>query len=440
MKQDLAARVRSHLRGHVPYGARLVVGLSGGIDSVVLLHLLVRGLRLSPRRISAIHVNHQLSTQASGWTSFCRRFCRELDVRLRVVKVDVKRGNSTEAAARSARYAAFAASEADVVLLAHNRDDQAETVLLQLIRGAGPRGLAAMPLFRPAAPGVQAVLRPLLDTPRSLIEAYASRHRLEWVEDDSNVDRHYLRNFLRHEVLPLIEGHRPGSGAVLARAARLQAEASDLLDALALIDLGGSLPQGKLELAPLRALPGHRARNALRLFLRCNGLPIPDADRLEELIRQTLIAGRDAAVCMRLGESDLRRFKDVLYIVRPLPEPDPDFVLHWSGRGVLRLQPLGGSLRLLRSAEGGIDGAAIRRTGLQVGVRRGGETLRLASGGRLRKVRKLLQEADCPPWVRERLPFLYLDGQLAAIPGLGIDVRFRVSGRSEGYVPVWHPD
>ncbi len=440
MKQDLADRVRSQLRDYVPRGARLVVGLSGGIDSVVLLHLLVRGLRLSPSRISAIHVNHQLSPQASSWVSFCRRFCRELDVRLRVMKVDVKRGNSTESAARSARYAAFAASGADTVVLAHNRDDQAETIMLQLVRGAGPRGLAAMPLFRPAAPGVPAVLRPLLEVPRSLIAAYASRHRLKWVEDDSNVDRHYLRNFLRHEVLPLIEGQRPGSGAVLARAARLQAEASDLLDELALIDLGGSLPQGKLELAPLRVLPGHRARNALRLFLRGNGLPIPDSDRLQELIRQALTAGRDAAVCMRLGESDLRRFRDVLYIVRPLPEPDRNLALHWSGRGVLRLQPLGGSLRLMRSAEGGIDGAAIRRIGFQVGVRRGGETLRLASGGRLRTVRKLLQEADCPPWVRERLPFLYLDGQLAAVPGLGIDVRFRASGGRVGYVPVWHPD
>ena len=440
MKQDLAARVRAHLRDHVPRDARVVVGLSGGIDSVVLLHLLVRGLRLPPRRVSAIHVNHQLSPQAAGWASFCRRWCRELGIRLRVVKVLVRRGNSTEAAARSARYAAFADCGTDIVVLAHNRDDQAETVLLQLIRGAGPRGLAAMPAFRPGGPGVPAVLRPLLEVPRSVISAYATQHHLQWVEDDSNGDSQYLRNFLRHEVLPLIEDRRPGAGAVLARAARLQAEAADLLDALALIDLGGILPHGELRLAALRVLPRHRARNALRFFLRGNGLPMPDADRLDELLRQTLTAGRDAAVCMHLGNSDLRRFKDVLYIVKPLPEPDRDLALLWTGRGVLRLKPWGGSLRLVRSAQGGIDMQMIRRIGFQVRARRGGETLRLAAGGRRRTVRKLLQEANCPPWVRERLPFLYLDGQLAAVPGLGIDVRFRAPGGRAGYLPVWDPD
>ncbi len=440
MNQDLAARVRARLREHVPPDARLVVGLSGGIDSVVLLHLLVRGLHLSPRRISALHVNHQLSPRAAGWATFCRRWCRILGIRLRVVKVVVKRGNSTEAAARSARHAAFAASGADIVVLAHNRDDQAETVLLQLFRGAGPRGLAAMPAFRPGGPHAPAVLRPLLDMSRKAIAEYASRHGLQWVEDDSNEDRHYMRNLLRHNVLPLIEERRAGAKAVLARAARLQAEAADLQDALALIDLGGDLPQGQLDLLPLRVLEPYRARNALRLFLRGNGLPMPDADRLEELLRQALTAGRDAAVCMRLDESDLRRYRDVLYIVKPVPASDRPLELQWNGRGVLRLKPLGGNLRLVRSTEGGIDGQLIRGLGFRVCSRQGGEALRLAPGGRLRTVRKLLQEANCPPWMRERLPFLYLDGRLAAVPGLGIDVHFRVSSGRGGYLPVWHPD
>lgn len=440
MKTDLVAGVRKHLRDHVPRGASLVVGLSGGIDSVVLLHLLARGLRLPPRRLSAIHVNHQLNPQAPGWASFCRRLCRQLGIRLRVVKVEVKRGNSTEGAARSARYAAFAASGADVVMLAHNRDDQSETVLLQLFRGAGPRGLAAMPVFREGVPGTPAVLRPLLEVPRSLISDYAARHSLQWVEDDSNDDRRYLRNFLRHELMPLIEARRPGTRAVLARGARLQAEASDLLDALALQDLGGSLPPGRLDLALLESLPAHRARNALRFFLRGNGLPMPDADRLEELLRQALTAGRDAAVCMPLGTSDLRRFRNALHIVKQLALPDRKFAVHWSGRGVLRLAPLAGSLQMQPATAGGIDGALIRSSGLLVASRRGGETLRLALGGRQRTVRKLLQEADCPPWMRERLPFLYIEGQLAAVPGLGVDVRFQAPAGKGGYLPVWRPD
>ncbi len=439
-QDDLAARVRACLLAHVPRNARLTVGLSGGIDSTVLLHVLAHGLRLSPDRISAIHVNHQLSPQAARWASFCRRCCRDLGIRLRVARVAVRRGNSTEAAARAARYGVFAASGADVVVLAHNRDDQAETVLLQLLRGAGPRGLAGMPVFRTGAPPAPAVLRPLLEVPRSLIAAYARRHRLQWVEDDSNDDRVYLRNFLRHDVMPLLEDRLPGTGITLARAARLQAEASDLLDALALADLGGNAPQGRLPLAPLKALPPHRARNSLRYFLRGNGLLMPDADRLDELLSQAVTARGDAAVRVVLGGAELRRFHDALYIVRPRPALARDFEMLWNGRGTLRLKELGGVLRLERGMEPGIDGRLLRGKSLRIHVRLGGETLRLAPGGRRRTVRNLLQEAELPPWMRERLPFLYLDGELAAVAGIGVDVRFRAPAGHAGYRPVWLPD
>lgn len=431
--------VRAALRARVPRGARMVLGLSGGIDSMVLLHVLVRTLRLSPQRISAIHVNHQLSPHAAQWAAFCRRRCRELGISLRVVKVDVRRGNSTEAAAREARRTVFAGSGADVVLLAHNRDDQAETLLLQLLRGAGPRGLAAMPQYRPAEVPLPALLRPLLDVPRSAIETYAQRHRLQWVEDDSNDDRSYLRNFLRHDVLPLIEGRLPGAGATLARAARHQAEASELLDALAQIDLGAVFAREWLPLAVLRALPEQRARNALRYFLRSSGLLMPDAVRLGEMLRQALTARGDSALRLRIAGAELRRFRDALHVVRPLPALDSGFARSWNGRGLLRLEPLGGVLRLERTTQGGIDAALLRKAKIEVRVRRGGESLRLSGHGRRRTLRNLLQEADLPPWVRERLPCIYLDGVLAAVAGIGVDSRFRAQSGRPGLLPVWRP-
>ncbi|MGV3626172.1 MAG: tRNA lysidine(34) synthetase TilS, partial [Betaproteobacteria bacterium] len=197
----LADQVRGIVQRDIPRGATLAVGLSGGIDSVVLLHVLLRRLRIAPARISVIHVNHRISPHAGRWAAFCHRLCRDLGVKLRVVKVDVPRGNSTEAAARRARYAVFASCGADVLVLAHNRDDQAETVLQHLLRGAGPRGLAAMPVLRAAATGMPPLLRPLLGVPRKTIAAYARRYRLQWVEDDSNRDPAYLRNFLRHQVM-----------------------------------------------------------------------------------------------------------------------------------------------------------------------------------------------------------------------------------------------
>ena len=438
----LADQVRSIVRREIPRGATIAVGLSGGIDSVVLLHLLLRRLRIAPARISAIHVNHQISPQAGRWAAFCRRLCRDLGVKLRVVKVDVPRGNSTEAAARKARYAVFAASGADVLVLAHNRDDQAETVLLQLLRGAGPRGLAGMPVLRAAATGMPPVLRPLLAVPRRTIAAHAQHYRLQWVEDDSNRDPAYLRNFLRHQVMPVIERKVPGAGATLARAARHQAEASDLLDVLAAQDLGAAagIRMCRLPLALLRPLAPHRARNALRYFLRCNDVAMPDADRLEELLRQALTARADARVRVELDGVGLRRFQDALYILRPLPRPGATFEQAWNGRGVLALPQLGGSLRLVRSKGEGIAADVLRSALLVVRARRGGEVLRPAPDGRLRTVRNLLQEAAVPPWLRERLPFLYVDGVLAAVPGVGVDAKFQASMDESGLRPAWLPD
>lgn len=441
----LAEEVGIVLRRDIPRGATLVVGLSGGIDSVVLLHVLVRGLRITPARIAAIHVNHQISPDAVRWAAFCRRWCRELGVKLRVVKVDVPRGNSTEAAARAARYAVFAACGADVLLLAHNRDDQAETLLLQLLRGAGPRGLSAMPVLRAGTSVMPAVLRPLLETPRVAIEDYASRHRLLWVEDGSNLDRTYLRNFLRHDVLPLLESRLPGVRVTLARAARHQAECSELLDVLAADDLGaeclGSKSQaGRLPLVLLQGLSPPRARNALRYFLRFNEVAMPEAERLDELLRQAMTARDDARMCVDLGGVELRRFQDALYIVRPLPRPGGSFAVAWNGRGTLALPQLGGSLRLVRRKGEGIAARALRDAPLTVSARRGGETLRQDHRRPRRTVRNLLQEAALPPWLRQRLPFLYIGKDLAAVACLGVDALFQARAGEAGLLPVWTPD
>lgn len=445
LMDNLAESVAIILRRDIPRGATIAVGLSGGIDSVVLLHVLVRRLRIAPARISAIHVNHQISPHAPRWAAFCRRLCREFGVKLRVTKVDVPRGNSTEAAARAARYAVFAASGADVLVLAHNRDDQAETVLLQLLRGAGPRGLSAMPVLRSGTSRMPAVLRPLLGVPRAAIETYAIRHRLQWVEDESNQDRAYLRNFLRHDVLPLLESKLPGVRGTLARAARHQAECSELLDTLAAgdlvpADLASAKHAGRLPLELLKGLTPARARNALRYFLRCNGITMPETERLDELLRQATAARGDARVCVDLGGVELRRFQGVLYIVRPLPRLGKSFEMVWNGRGTLLLPQLGGSLRLLRCKGGGIAAAALRPAVLRVRIRQGGEVLRPALTGRQRTVRNLLQEAALPPWLRERLPFLYVGGELAAVPGLGVDAKFQANATGHGLLPVWTPD
>lgn len=435
----LAARVEAVLRRQVRRDARLLVGLSGGIDSVVLLHVLVRSLQWPVDRLAVVHVNHNLSPHAARWAAFCSRLCRKLEVPLQIANVKVVRGNSTEAAARTARYGVFAATGAKLVVLAHNRDDQAETVLLQLLRGAGPLGLAAMPELKTATREKPVVLRPLLDVPRADIAAYARTHGLKWVEDESNSDRAYLRNFLRHDILPKLAAKLPGVGVTLARAARHQAEAADLLDALAQLDFG----RGKTTTLPvsrLARLDSSRARNLLRYFLRMNSVAMPDAVRLDELLRQAIGARLDARVSVALDRAEVKRFRGHLHIVKPLPRTMANMAWIWNGRGILHIPELGGSLRLIRRRGAGIDARRLQDSVLTVRTRRGGESLRLSVGARRRTVRNLLQEAVIAPWIRDRLPCILVNGELACVTNLGVDSAFQARPGAIGMLPVWVPE
>jgi len=317
------------------------VALSGGVDSVVLLDVLA-GLRARLRiRLSALHVNHQLSPNAARWSAFCRRLCKARRVPFRDVEVSVPRGDSLEAAARAARYEVFSRQPGDYIVLAHHQDDQVETLLLQLLRGAGVKGLAAMPLLRAEGGGRRdegksrkaarhpsslilhpLLLRPLLDVTRAEIEAYARARRLRWVDDESNADLHFQRNFLRHRILPEIEKRFPAYRATVARAARHFAESALLLDELALSDAGGAMDEGMLTAAALRGLSPARSRNLLRFFLARQGVTMPSAARLDEALRQALTAKQDAQLAIDLGACELRQFEGRLHVIarRAVPQ------------------------------------------------------------------------------------------------------------------------
>jgi len=308
----LLARVSAVLGRHVRRGDRLVAGLSGGIDSVVMLDVLRRAATKIGYELVALHVNHQINPAAAKWARFCREYCRRLDIPLTVVKVTVPREASLEAAARKARYAAFAALPADFIVLAHNLDDQAETMLLQLLRGAGVKGLSAMPELRAGhqesgrennasesgAGRNPAILRPLLDIPRSEIEVYARSRQLKWVEDDSNADIRFDRNFLRHRLLPVVAERYPAYRKTLARSSRNFGEAAALLDELARIDTPAGLHG--LSIAMLRAITPARAGNAVRFFLAAHGVTMPNESRLIECVRQAQ-QPRAARIVIDLG-------------------------------------------------------------------------------------------------------------------------------------------
>ena len=307
-------QLRLEMRQSVP---RICVAFSGGLDSTVLLHQLAQARELLPISLSAIHVHHGLSSNATAWARHCRQVCAGLDVPLRVRRVEVNRAprTSLEEEARRARYAAFAAAKTDVIGVAHNADDQAETILLQLLRGAGPKGLAAMPPLKALSTnGLSRIFlwRPLLECTRAELAAYAHQHNLTAIDDESNADERFRRNYLRHRVMPLLAAGFPAATATLARAARHQAEASDLLDALADADLALAERAGGLHAETLKQLGDARCKNALRRWLDRAGLRQPSEARLNALKKALRDSSNDTRLAWDHEQRTVRRKKELL--------------------------------------------------------------------------------------------------------------------------------
>ncbi|MDP2244632.1 tRNA lysidine(34) synthetase TilS [Pseudomonas sp.] len=394
------------------------IALSGGLDSTVLLHLLARlAQRETLPPLSAIHIHHGLQALADSWPAVCRRLCDELGVPLQVDYVQVQPGASIERAARQARYAAFSArlASGEVLLAAQHRDDQAETLLFRLLRGAGVQGLAAMPSSRPLGAGF--LLRPLLRCSRAELQAYADEHQLRWVEDPSNTDSRFSRNYLRHEVLPLLTRRWPQATASLARAAEHLGEAGQLLDELAQQDLQVAQAPGEfswlalpsLALTPLLGLSDARQRNALRYWLR-SLTPMPDSEHWAgwQALRD---AAGDAAPIWRLAAGELRRSDQRLWWL------SGDWLCVPQAPAV-RLSP-GCWLPLAGNGYARIDGQ-LPDGDWRLAYRQGGEEMSLPGRGH-RDLKRLFNERQVPVFVRPRLPLLLCNGELrgvANLPGL----------------------
>lgn len=393
------------------------VAFSGGLDSTVLLHLLVhlrRTQALPP--LSAIHVHHGLQAQADAWAEHCQRLCSDLRVPLEVVRVRVEGGASLERAAREARYAAFRErlGAHELLLAAQHLDDQAETFLFRLLRGAGVRGLAGMSPVR--ALGAGRLVRPLLGVTRQELQGYASTHQLSWVEDPSNEDLHYSRNYLRHRVMPVLNQRWPQGASALGRTAMHMREAQILLDERADEDLAQAagvapfswLTCPSLDLAVLSVLSPARQRNALRRWLDALGAAMPDSDHWAgwDALRDAAV---DAEPIWRLGEGELRRAGGRIYWLSgewcaQVPSPG-EWDLSVSELGL----PGNGSLRL--------DGHGALAGPVQVRYRQGGEQL-VVPGRGTRDLKRLLNESGLPTFVRARLPLLWCEGRLLAVANL----------------------
>ena len=402
---------------------RLLVGFSGGLDSACLLHALDKVGPDLP--LLAIHVHHGLSPNADRWAERAQAFCAARDIAIEVVRVTVGQGASREAEARAARYDAFRQHlrPGDALLLAQHQDDQAETLLFRLLRGAGVHGLGAMHAHASltlGGGGAVPLWRPWLGLSRPALERYARAERVEWVEDESNTDTRYARNFLRQRILPALRQHWPEAGRTLAATAGRMQEADQLLSEYALHLLAPLRRRnGSVSVAGLLGLTLAQRKLLLRQLLHEHQLPLPAERVLEHINGEVLAAAPDASPLVAWAGAECRRYRDELYVMPPRPPLPPRWQADWQGEP-LRL-PDG---RILTATSWPWAGRKVI-----VRFRQGGEKIRPLGHPHHRDLKTLMQEADMPPWTRMRVPLVLVDGSLTHVVGcwrseeaLGVDV------------------
>lgn len=423
-----------------PPAAVCRVAFSGGLDSTVLLHALAALRGQMDSRLIAVHINHGLQAKAAEWDRHCRIACDGWGIEYQAFELNARPvpRRSPEDRSRELRYAALkgAMQAGDILVTAHHQDDQAETLLLQLCRGSGPAGLAAMPALRRFGPGFHA--RPLLRWKRSELADYAAAHGLGWVDDPSNVDPAFDRNFVRAQVLGELRARWPGIGTTLGRVATLQAEAREILHEIALSDLSlcTGLAPHRLSLDALRTLSAPRQMNLMHHWLATLSLPMPARTHLEVVRRQMLDARPDARAVVRWPGAEVRRFAGELWALAPPAPRDARDRFSWHLREPSDIAHGSLDAKLVR-------GHGLRRDGLdddhvEIRFRHGGETIQPAGDRHHRELKKLLQQARIPPWLRDRLPLLYAHGRLVAVANLWVDAAAAAPAAERGWEILWH--
>jgi len=408
---------------------------SGGVDSQVLLHL----LHLTKLNIRAVYIDHGLQAESADWAKHCEQQCHQLNVPFRVIKVNAapQKGESPEAAARNARYAAFKeiVQTGVCLLTAQHQQDQAETVLLQLLRGGGAAGLAAMPQVSVFSGGWHS--RPLLNVPQQAIIDYAESHQLSWVEDPSNQLQNYDRNFLRLSIIPALQQHWPALSKTLSVFSGQQAENAQLLDALAEIDLQlVKIEENQLDSVCLKKLDNARLRNVLRFWIKEQGYPLPSRAVLQQIVRQMAGESDASGALVSWADIEIRRYRNVMYCLQKM-QHDAGKIYEWDGKSLLAMEGTGEAVQLKKRRVSDeipfVLDKSVLHAALSVRFRQGGERIQPAGRGGHHDLKSLFQEAGVAPWQRSRIPLLYADDTLVAVIGYWLADAF--CGDIEGLLP-----
>lgn len=439
--RELQDRMQGRSGGRVllPPDAALCVAFSGGLDSAVLLHAFTR-LAAEPNsyRMRAVHIDHGLHADSAAWRDHCERQAQALHVEFKSIRVTVTGIDEVglEAAAREARYDAFAKElrPGEYLLVGHHADDQLETMLLALMRGAGVLGLGAMQVFEPFARG--ALLRPLWDFTRADLERWARAEGLHWLTDPSNTDLTLDRNFVRHRIVSALRERWPAAARTALRSSQHLQEAWRALEQLAAIDAEQAIEGECLSVAALRALNPERRRNLLRYWIRRRGARAPSTRKLAGIEHDMLAASLDRVPCVGWDGWEMRRHRGWLYCEPALPAFDTGQAIAWPNHLPLALPANLGALRISPGAPGQLSAAKLPAT-LTVRFRAGGEIIQPSGHAIHHKLKKLLQASAVLPWWRERLPLVYAGKQLVAVGDLWIAAEFAAREGEPALSIVW---
>lgn len=413
------------------------IAYSGGMDSSVLLHLFYSNKNKIRQKIEAVFVHHGLQNEADEWAKFCKEQCQQYELPYTELRIseDCPKGESVEAWAREKRYTLIEENmkDNDVLFTGHHQDDQVETFFLQAFRGAGPRGLASMPETKEKLKTF--LVRPLLNYTRNDLKHYAEKNKLVWRNDKSNSDNRYDRNYFRHQLAPVIEERWPAYRETISRLINNQNECRLLLNEIAAEDIKLTKHKNSLDLDIVKTLSSARQKNLVFAWLEELNFKIPGFRNIEKIISDVINSATDKSPCVNWADVEVRRYKNRLYALRAKQEFDTNIEFKWKPDMVLNIF---NETLFAKSEQGkGISKNKVKDAEFVIRFRQGGETIRPDNFSHTKTVKQLFQERAVLPWLRDKVPLIYLDNELVAIPGFCVDERFSANENELSWNICW---
>jgi tRNA(Ile)-lysidine synthase len=420
-----------------PQAKKIWIACSGGMDSSVLLHLIFSNKEKIGQSLEVVYVDHGLQDESAEWGNFCRTQCNDYDLTFTQLNINetVPKGESVEAWAREKRYALIAQimNKGDLLFTAHHQDDQVETFFLQALRGAGPRGLSSMPLFKDIANAIH--VRPLLNYCRNELLSYASENKLSWREDLSNADTKFDRNYLRNDIIPVFEQRWPAYRETISRLVNHQQDCASLMNEVGLEDLKLVSHENKLRLDTLRNLSATRQKNIIFTWLQELQLETPGSKHINQIFSDLINSTSDNAPCVNWKDVEIRKYRALLYASNKMNKDVDSIAYDWDLASPLKI--MDETLSAKAEIGIGLSKEKIRNSKISIQYRHGGEKIKPNNNAHSKTVKQIFQERGVIPWVRDRFPLVYINDTLAVIPGLCVDINYSAEDDEPSWQIVW---